>query len=239
MGDIGRNLRRAAVHQGLGGVAEGAAAVDDVVEQHAAAALDVTDDVGHLALAGAGAALVDNGQFGVQAAGHGQGADHPAHIRRHDHQLVRLGIVGLHVVGQQGRRQQVVGGDVEEALNLARVQVHGQDPVGAGAGDQVGDQLGGDRRAAAGLPILTGIAEIGHHRCDPPGRGAFQRIDADQQLHQIVVGGVAGRLDDEDILAADILVDGHPDLVVGEPLHLGLGQGDVEMVGDGLGESLV
>ena len=46
-----------------------------------------------------------------------------------------------------------------------------------------------------GLPVLPGIAEIGHDRGDPPGRGAAERVDADQQLHQVVVGRIGGRLD--------------------------------------------
>ncbi len=48
----------------------------------------------------------------------------------------------------------------EEALYLRRVQVHGQHAVGAGLDDQVGHQLGADRRARRGLPVLPRIAEI-------------------------------------------------------------------------------
>ena len=73
---------------------------------------------------------------------------------------------------------------------------------------------------AAGFAVLPGVAEIGHHRRDPPGRRARQRVDADQQLHQVVVGRIAGRLDDEDVLAADVLVDDDEDLVVGEAADL-------------------
>ena len=47
------------------------------------------------------------------------------------------------------------------------------------------------------LAVLPGIAEIGHDRGDPPRRGAPQRIEHDQQLHQVVVGRIGGRLDDE------------------------------------------
>ena len=69
---------------------------------------------------------------------------------------------------------------------------------------------------APDLPVLPRVAEIGHHRRDPPRRGARKRVDADQQLHQIVVGRIAGRLDDEDVLAADVLLDDDEHLVVGE-----------------------
>ena len=68
-------------------------------------------------------------------------------------------------VGRDHRRgEQIVGRDVEEALDLAGVEVDRQHPVGAGGGDQIGDQLGRDRRARPGLPVLPGIAEIGQRR---------------------------------------------------------------------------
>ena len=48
---------------------------------------------------------------------------------------------------------------------------------------------------------------------------AAERVDADQQLHQIVVCRVAGRLDHEHILAADVLVDLDEDFLIGETAH--------------------
>src|SRR5262249_19263856 len=159
-------------------------------EEDAAAVRNIADDVHHLALARPRAALVDDGEVGVEALGEGAGANDAADVRRDDHQLAALGVVALDVVGQQGGGQEGGGGGVEEALNLAGVEIHGGAPVGAGGGDQIGDQLGGDRGAAAGLAVLTGIAEVGHHRGDPPGRRALERIDADQQLHQVVVGRI-------------------------------------------------
>ncbi len=239
MGDVGRNFLGPRVHKRLGGVAEGAGGVDDVVEHDQPAAGDVADDVGDLGLAGRGTALVDDGQAHLQAAGQRQGPDHAAHVRRDDQQVVRHRIVFLDVDRHQRRGLEVVGGDVEEALDLARVQIHGQDPVGPGAGDQVGDQLGGNRGAPADLPVLAGIAEIGGDGGDPAGRRALERIDNHQQFHEVVVGGIAGRLDHEDVLAADVLVDGDPGLVVGEPFHLRPRERQVQGLGDGFGEGSI
>ena len=88
---------------------------------------------------------------------------------------------------KMGAAQQVVHGDVEEALDLVGVQVHGQHPVGAGGGDQVGHQLGGDGVAGLGLAVLAGIAEVGDHGGDPAGGGPLEGVDHHQQLHQVVV----------------------------------------------------
>ena len=68
------------------------------------------------------------------------------------------------------RAEQIIGRNVEKPLDLAGVQVDGQHAVGAGAGDEIGDQLGRNRRARAGLAVLPGIAEIGDDGGDAPRR---------------------------------------------------------------------
>jgi hypothetical protein len=86
----------------------------------------------------------------------------------------------------------------------------------------VGHHLGGDRHARrARAAVLAGIAEIGDRGGDAAGGGALQRIDHDDEFHQVVVGRRAGRLQDEDILAADVLQDFDIDLAVGEAADRG------------------
>jgi hypothetical protein len=76
-------------------------------------------------------------------------------------------------VGDHDRRgEEIVGRDIEETLHLTGVEVHGEDAVGAGAGDEIGHELGRDRRAGALFTILPGVAEIGNHRRDAAGRRA-------------------------------------------------------------------
>src|SRR3546814_6517209 len=84
--------------------------------------------------------------------------------------------------------------------------------------------LGRDRRARPGLPVLPGIAEIGNDRRDAAGRSAAQRVDRNQQLHQVVVRRIAGRLDDEDVLAAHVLENLDEHLNVGEAADRGMRQ---------------
>ena len=57
-------------------------------------------------------------------------------------------------------------------------------------------------------------------------------VDEDQQLHQVIVGGRAGGLDDEGILATDVFQDLDVDFAVGETTDDGLAQGDTQVSGD-------
>ena len=187
---------------------------------------------------GALAALVDDGEIAVQPRRERPRAQHAAHIGRHDHQVAAV-VALLDVAAEQGRGVQVVDRDVEEPLDLSRVQIHRQHAVGAGLGDQVGHQLGRDRRARRGLPVLPRVAEIRHHRGDPPRRTPAQRVQRDQQFHQRVVGGIRRGLHHEHVLAADVLVDLDEHLHVGKAPDRGAGQRQLQRGGNRLGERTV
>ncbi len=142
----------------------------------------------------------------------------------------------LELVVDHRRGVEMVHRHVEKALDLGGVQVHRQHAVGAGPGDHVGHQFGGDRHAAFVLAVLPGIAVVWYHRRNPLGAGPHAAIDHDQQFHQVVVDRRAGRLDDENVAAADVLVDLAGDLAVGKVADLGLSHGDAQIVTDFLGE---
>ena len=102
------------------------------------------------------------------------------------------------------------------------MQVHGQHPVGAGGDDQVRHQLGRDRDARLVLAVLPGVAVVGDDGRDPRRGRAAERVHHDAELHQVLVDRPGGRLDDEHVHAADVLVDLERDLRVGEAMEPGL-----------------
>ena len=55
---------------------------------------------------------------------------------------------------------EVVDGDIEEALNLRGVKIHGQNPFDTGFDDHICHQFCADRGARFGTTVLTGISEI-------------------------------------------------------------------------------
>ena len=122
-----------------------------------------------------------------------------------------------HIIAHKnGIAQQVIHRDIEEALNLRGVQVHRQHAVCAGGFDHVGDELCRNGVAALGLSILPRVAEVGDHGGDTAGRGALAGVDHNEKLHEVVVHGLAGGLNEKNVAAADGFVDGHGDFAVGK-----------------------
>ena len=241
-GDV---LGAADLHQGLGGVAQASAGVHHVVQEDDVLVLHVADDVHNLGGVGLLAALIHNGQRHAQLLGKGTGAGHGAHVGGNHHGVVAVVLeLAVEVVHKDGGAQQIVHRDVKEALNLVGMQVHGQHPVGAGLGNEVGHQLGGDGIAGLGLAVLAGVAEVGNHGGDPAGGGALQGVDHNEQLHERVVDGAglavlhkgAGGLNHKNVGAADGLVDGSEVLAVREAAYLAVAQRDAQLHADVFGQ---
>lgn len=106
------------------------------------------------------------------------------------------------------------------------MQVDRQDAVDADDVEHVGHDLGADRHTGrTRTAILTGIAEVGDHRGDARSRGAAEGIGQHHQFHQVVVGRRAGRLNQKDVLAANVLVDLDTDFTVGKLSDVGITEG--------------
>src|SRR5713226_8373720 len=129
--------------------------------------------------------------------------------------------------------------NVEEALNLRSVQVERQYAIGARSADQIRDQFRRDRHAWLVLAVLARVAVVRNDRRDATRRGALERVEHDQQLHQIVVHRWRRRLDHEDVRAADVLIDLHVVLAVGEAVQRDAARLDLELAADFLRERRV
>ena len=233
----------AALLQLLGRRAQGAAGADHVVDDHAGAALHLTDDLHrlHPVPCALHPSLVHDGEIGVEHVGVALGDLHPAGVGAHDDEVV--GQVRLDVVDDHRHGGEVVDGSVEEALDLAGVQVDRHEPVGADGGEHVGDQLGGDRLAVLGLAVLTGVAVVRDHRGDALGRRPASGVDHDELLHDHVVHrhvlGRAVGLDHEDVGTAHVLAEAAVDLAVGEVDQVRVAQLHPQLLGDLLGQRQV
>ena len=141
-------------------------------------------------------------------------------------------VLARQVLDDHRRREQVIDRDVKEPLNLRLVQIHRQHPVRAGRAQQVRHELRRNRHARLVLPILPRVSVVRNHRRDPRRRRPAKRVDHHAELHQVLVDRCRGRLDDEDIGAADVLVDLERDLAVGKPMQPRGPERHAEMLGD-------
>ena len=235
MGDVGGDLFGALIEQCVGGVHQRAAGVDNVVDQDADAAVDIADDIRHLGFAGPLAALIDDRERGVDPFGKPARAHHAADVGRHYDDFAQIEALP-DIAGDHRRGKQIVGRDIEEALDLPGMQIERQHAVGAGMGDEIGDELGRDRGARSGFAILPRVTVVRNDRGDPPRRRAPQRVDDDQQFHQVIVGGIRGRLDHEDVRAAHVLQDFDEDFHVGKAPDHGFGHRRADVITDRLGQ---
>lgn len=217
---------------------DGAAGVDHVIEQDAVLAIHIADHtigdhlVGDIHAAG----LVDEGH-GRIAEGIGPlfGDLHAAGVRGDDAEILH-GVLRFDVVGEDRHGVHVIHGAVEEALDLVGVQIHRNDAISAGGGEQVGDQASGDGFAAAVLLILAGVGVEGEDRGDALGGTTLKRINHDELFHQPLIQRLGVGLQDEAIGAADGLLEANEDFPVGKISGGGWGDLNAEFAGYGLGE---
>ena len=107
------------------------------------------------------------------------------------------------VRNHQRLRVQVVDRDVEKALDLTGVQVHGDNVVTASDGQHVSDQLCRDRSPRFVLLVHPRIGETGDHGGDPPGRCPLAGGSEDEELHKVIIHVIGPRLDDEDVFVSN------------------------------------
>ncbi len=211
--------------------------VHHVVEDDDVLVPDLADDVQDLGHVGRGAPLVDDGQLGPHPLGEKPGPADTARVGRNDGQV--LEIEAFEEVRQHGRGHQVVHRDGEEALDLGGVEVHGQDPVRAGFFQEIGHEPGRNGHPGAVLPILSGVAVVGHDHGDPFGRRPLEGVNHQEKLHEVEAGVRGAGLDDEDVFAPDVLVDVEVDLPVRKALEHRTAKVDLQVVDDLPGQARI
>ncbi len=143
------------------------------------------------------------------------------------------------MIHQHRRSKQMVHRDVEKTLYLRRMRVDNQSPVSPRRGQQIGHQLRRNRSSRLILAILPRVPVIRNHRRDAPRRSAFQRVDHQQQLHQVFVHRPARRLHHKHVAAPHVLLNLDVHLAVGETLQHGLATWHAEEVTNFIGQRLV
>jgi hypothetical protein len=150
---------------------------------------------------------------------------------RGDHNGVAQ-VTGAEVRGELGSGVQVVHRDAEEPVHLRGVQCHGKHAVGAGGGEQIGDQAGTDGDSRGVLLVGAGVRVVRYDRGDPGRRGASRRIQHQQQLHQVLLYRRDQRLDEVHVPLTAVRPKLDFEAVIGEPGCSGRLQRNPEVVAD-------
>ena len=138
--------------------------------------------------------------------------------------------------------------NIEKTLQLRRMQIHDQRPVRACRSQQISHQLGRNRAARFIFAVLPRIAKVRNHRRDAPRRSTLQRIDQQQQLHQVLVhtraaavclDRAARGLHHEHVAAAHVLLDLHIALAIGEACDLRLTALHAQELADFIGQGRI
>ena len=233
-------LGAADLNQSAGGIAQRTSGIDHIIVENAGLAGNVTDDIHNFALVGLLAALINDGKthmdFCRESTGSGNGAD----IGGNHNELIVVKLVFgetvQEIIDEGGAAKQMVQRNIEEALDLSGMEVHGQNAVGTGGGDHVGHQLCGDGVTALGLAVLTGVAKIGDNRSDTTGAGTAASIDHNQQFHQMVVNRLAGGLDQKNVGATNGFFQRNGSFTVGKGLDGAFAQVNAQLLANRFGK---
>ena len=230
MRDASINITHPSGSENFGGARQSSGRLCDVVDDQDILSLHLADHVQGVHLGGRAAALHHDGQTSVKGLGVGARHLHAAHIGGDDDEVFYLLLPD--VLHHHRHRVEVIDRDVEKALQLLGVEVHREHAIHPGGRQDISHELRRDRHTRLVLAVLTGVPEERDHRRDPLGARAADRIHHDEKLHDVVVGRRTGRLDDEDIPVADIVVDFYESLPVRERGHERVSERLAEIVRD-------
>jgi len=124
-------------------------------------------------------------------------------VRADDDAILPARNVSLDVGHHEGLGVNVVYGNVEKALDLVGVQIHSDDMVAAGDGEHVGDELGGNGRAALILFVHARIRIAWDDGGDAAGSSTLARGNEDEELHEVIVDVATSGLKYKDVLIAN------------------------------------
>ena len=186
----------------------------EIVHEDHRAAFDLADEGGRGDFRRAFATLRDDGEARVERLRVGVRHFQSAHIRRDDHGIVQ--VLRLEILEDDGRGKKVIHRDVEKSRDLLRVEIHREHAVHACGGEEIRHELRRDGHARLIFSVLPRVAEERHDRRDARRARTPRGVHHDEQFHQVLVRRRAGRLHDEHVAAADVLVDLHHRLAVGE-----------------------
>ena len=126
----------------------------------------------------------------------------------------------------------MINGNIKEALNLCRMEIHGENSVRSGGGEHICYDLRGDRVSCLGFSVLARVAEIRDNGSYSSGGSAAERIYHNDELHEVIVYGITGGLHNEYVGTADGFLKGYAHLAVSKVSDGAFSHGETEVFGN-------
>ena len=204
----GRDIQRAAHFEGFGQIHEGASGNGKIVYDEAVLALHIANDLQHLGIFSMiRTGLIANGDGQIQGGGILVRLLGITCVRRNHNHVFRAH--ALDHLGQHGRGIQVIHGALKEALQLLRMQIHGDKAVCAGQLHAFSTDARANGHARLILLIALAITKIGHDQGNGMRIGALKGIHPEQDFHKLIVGTQTDRLYQKHIAVTHGFIDTH------------------------------
>lgn len=219
MGDQRPDRAGSLFFQHPGTFCQGAAGVADVVDDNYISVRYITNDHHAGDLVGPFPVFIADDHFGVEIAGDLPDSVGSPHVGGGKGKVFQCQI--LQIGDENSVAVEVVNGDVEIPLDLGGMEVHGDDPVGPGCHQHIGDQLATDGHPGAVLSVLSRIPIIRDHGNHLIRRSPTGSVDHQEQLHQILNRGKRA-LYEENIVAPNTFQKDWTNLAIAEALDIDL-----------------
>ena len=235
------NIQCASFFQSVCSICDCTCCVDHIVNQDNSFAFDITDDVHNFADICFRSAFVDDRNGNVQFFCKFSNSCYRAQIGRNCNEIFFQSIAVFVdvVIYQQRAADQVIYGNIKEALDLCTVQIHCQNAVSTCACQQICNQFCTDGISGSCFSVLTSIAVVRHNCCDSCCGCTFHSIDHDQQFHQVVVYRIRCGLNDEYVRTTDCFIDFNGNFAIAEFFYFTVAQFQAQFGYDGFCQFLI
>src|SRR5258708_5421433 len=164
--------------------------------------------------------LFDNGERSVKTVSELTGFFGKTFVGSDNRKIIEVFVRKITRLENLGR--QFINRYIKKTLNLSRVHIHGQDAVGPGHSNAVGNQAGSYRHTRLVFLICTPISIVRNDRGDTGSGGTFKCINDNEQFHNASVNVRTEVLYDKNVFTTHVIIDFYEYILVAKLKNIGV-----------------